>query len=181
MAQLTAAEIADQNAHTTPLGLIGRAIEHYAAAVIIYDALAEGGTTWTHSGPVEPATPPSADHLLAMAIEVSLKAFLRQCNLDVVELKTKYGHDLERLIERATKEGLPASLSANERGLNGLLNGLFLAREFEFTVTGSRRMPQFSETRDLACKVFSAVMDEIPLSRNFLNGKAGRYLARDLS
>jgi hypothetical protein len=181
VAQLTSAEIADQNARTTPLGLIGRAVEHYAAAVIVYDALAEGGVTWVPSGPVEPATPPSADHLLAMAIEVSLKAFLRQRNLDVVELKQKYGHDLERLIERATKEGLAASLSVSDLGLIGLLNGLFLRREFEFTVTGFRRMPRFSEARQLACKIFRAVLDEIPLSLNFLSGKAGSYLARDLS
>jgi hypothetical protein len=56
-----------------------------------------------------------------------------------------------------------------------------LSREFEFTVTGSRRFPTFDALRGIACQIFDEVFDAIPLSRNFLNGKVGAYLRRDMA
>jgi hypothetical protein len=180
LAKPTTAEIADQNARTTPLGLIGRAVEHYACAVAAFDALSDGQPTWTSSGQFGPIAPDGANHLLAMSIEVALKAFLREQGLDVHEIKTKYGHDLIKLLRQAEQRGLRA-LQPNEQDLLSLLNDLFLSREFEFTVTGARQFPTFSALRELACSILGEVLKTIPTSRNFLNGNVGAYLKRDMN
>jgi len=180
LAKPNAAEIADQNARTTSLGLIGRAVEHYACSVAAFEAVSDGHSTWSPSGQMGSVAPDGANHLFAMAIEVALKAFLREKGLDVHELKMQFGHNLIKLFERAEREGM-AALNVNDRALLSLLNDLFLSREFEFTVTGSRRFPTFDALRGIACQIFDEVFDAIPLSRNFLNGKVGAYLRRDMA
>jgi hypothetical protein len=176
----TPAEIADQNTRTTPLGLIGRGVEHYACAVAAFDAVGDDHSTWTPGGQIGSVAPDGANHLLAMSIEVALKAFLREKGLSVYEIKTQFGHDLIKLLERAEDEGL-AGPKANSRALLSLLNDLFLSREFEFTVTGFRQFPAFGPMREVALQIFDEVFDAITSSRNFLNGKAGAFLKRDLN
>jgi hypothetical protein len=155
-------------------------VEHYACAVAAFEALDDGHKTWTASGPIGSIAPDGANHLFAIAIEVALKAFLRQRGLGVYDLKIQFGHDLIKLFDRAESEGL-AGLEASDRALLALLNDFFVSREFEFIVTGSRQFPTFGALRPIACQIFDDVFDAIPSSRNFLNGKVGAYLERDLN
>jgi hypothetical protein len=56
-------------------------------------------------------TSPGAYILIAHALELSLKAFLAKHQISEKELRTCYGHDLDRLYNKAIEVGLHRSVS----------------------------------------------------------------------
>lgn len=170
MPKPTAAEIADENARTTSLGLTRYAIEYFASAMAADDAI---GQQEGH----EIIAPMPVNHMMAIAIELSLKAFLRERGVDAYELKNKYGHDLVLLFERARAEGLTGPWTSQEEGLLAILNKPYKAREFQYIKTGARTLPVFGPLTDLAVSILRASMDGIPFAKNFLRRDAGLVLA----
>jgi hypothetical protein len=80
---------------TTPLGLFNYARSYWQSGVLLHKNKPEV------SHPDAPVT-----LLLAHAIELYLKAFLRQRGLGVREVKTSFGHDFRKLAEEASARGL---------------------------------------------------------------------------
>jgi hypothetical protein len=79
---------------TTPLGLFNYARSYWQSGVLLRDAQA----TVTH--PDAPVT-----LLLAHAIELYLKAFLRLRGVGIEEVKSSFGHDFKKLVDEALHAG----------------------------------------------------------------------------
>ena len=88
----------EEMSRTTPVGWF-----HYAASYAISArALVTGAVEATHpDAPIR--------HLYRHAVELYLKAFLLHAGVSVKELKQNYGHNTERLVEDAIKQGLLVS------------------------------------------------------------------------
>jgi len=80
---------------TTPLGLFNYARSYWQSAVLLHHARAKV----TH--PDAPVT-----LLLAHAIELYLKAFLRLRGVGIEQVRTTFGHDFESLVDEASSRGL---------------------------------------------------------------------------
>jgi len=80
---------------TTPLGLFNYARSYWQSGVLLHDARAKV----TH--PDAPIT-----LLLAHAIELHLKAYLRLRGLVIEEVKSSFGHDFKMLVDEAASRGL---------------------------------------------------------------------------
>jgi len=81
---------------TTPLGLFNYGRSYWQSWVLLHEV----GTKVSH--PDAPVT-----LLMAHAIELYLKAFLRLRGLGAQEVKHSFGHDFEKLVEAAWARGLP--------------------------------------------------------------------------
>ena len=80
---------------TTPLGLFNYARSYWQSGVRLHD----GRAKVTH-----PDAPVSL--LLAHAIELYLKAFLRLRGLGIDEVRNSFGHDFKKLVDEAGSRGL---------------------------------------------------------------------------
>jgi hypothetical protein len=80
---------------TTPLGLFNYARSYWQSGVLLHEARAKV------SHPDGPVT-----LLLAHAIELYLKAFLRLRGVGIEEVRTTFGHDFKSLAEEASSRGL---------------------------------------------------------------------------
>ena len=85
----------DDDDRTTPLGLFNYARSYWQSGVLLHDARA----SVTH--PDAPVT-----LLLAHAIELYLKAFLRLRGIGTEEVKSSFGHDFKKLVDEASSRGL---------------------------------------------------------------------------
>jgi len=89
-----ATEMSD-NDRTTPLGLFNYARSYWQSGVLLHNARAKV----TH--PDAPVT-----LLLAHAVELYLKAFLRLRGVSIDEVKNSFGHDFKKLVDEASSHGL---------------------------------------------------------------------------
>lgn len=87
--------MSDDDDRTTPLGLFNYARSYWQSGVLLHDARAQV------SHPDAPVT-----LLLAHAIELYLKAFLRLRGLGIEEVKNSFGHDFKMLVDEAASRGL---------------------------------------------------------------------------
>jgi hypothetical protein len=90
-------------------------------------------------------------YLYGHGIELALKAFLRGAGMSISDMK-KIGHDLERAVEEANKLSLRdhCVLESNDLDAINLLNVYYRAKEFEYTVAGSKTVPQTSQLGRIA-------------------------------
>ncbi len=96
--------------------------------------------------------------LVGHAVELALKAFLLGRGLSINELRgRKYGHNICALITecRRRKLGHEVRLNAQEIATLKLLNNCYSDKEFEYTVSGLRRLPSYSRTYLIAEKLCS--------------------------
>ena len=119
---------------TTPLGLFNYARSYWQSGVLLHDAQA----TVTH--PDAPVT-----LLLAHAIELYLKAFLRLRGVGIEEVKSSFGHDFKKLVDEASSRGL--SLGNEEIDIAAILTEQESIRRSRYIETGYYRRP------GLACSV----------------------------
>jgi hypothetical protein len=80
---------------TTPLGRFNYARTYWQSAVLLHHARAKV----TH--PDAPVT-----LLLAHAIELYLKAFLRLRGVGIEQVRTTFGHDFKSLVDETSSRGL---------------------------------------------------------------------------
>ena len=113
---------------TTPLGLFNYARSYWQSGVLLHDAKA----TVTH--PNAPVT-----LLLAHAIELYLKAFLRLRGVGIEEVKSSFGHDFKKLADEASSRGL--SLGKEEIDIAAILTEQESIRRSRYIETGYYQRP----------------------------------------
>jgi len=113
---------------TTPLGLFNYARSYWQSGVLLHDAKA----TVTH--PNAPVT-----LLLAHAIELYLKAFLRLRGVGIEEVKSSFGHDFKKLVDEASSRGL--SLGKEEIDIAAILTEQESIRRSRYIETGYYQRP----------------------------------------
>jgi hypothetical protein len=85
--------MSDDN-RTTPLGLFHYARSYWQSGVLLHKSRPDV------SHPHAPVT-----LLLAHAIELYLKSFLRLRGLGALEVKSSFGHDFQKLVDEASARG----------------------------------------------------------------------------
>jgi len=101
-------------ARTTPIGLSRYAEEFFDTAMAADDVVGMR-TGYEFHAPVP------VMYLVGHAIELSLKAFLAAKKVSLKELASrKYGHDLEKLFERATELGLDSIVEFEVDQIKGM-------------------------------------------------------------
>jgi hypothetical protein len=113
---------------TTPLGLFNYARSYWQSGVLLHDAQA----TVTH--PDAPVT-----LLLAHAIELYLKAFLRLRGVGIEKVKSSFGHDFKKLVDEASSRGL--SLGNEEIDIGAILTEQESIRRSRYIETGYYQRP----------------------------------------
>jgi HEPN domain-containing protein len=113
---------------TTPLGLFNYARSYWQSGVLLHDAQA----TVTH--PDAPVT-----LLLAHAIELYLKAFLRLRGVGIEKVKSSFGHDFKKLVDEASSRGL--SLGNEEIDIAAILTEQESIRRSRYIETGYYQRP----------------------------------------
>jgi hypothetical protein len=150
-------------ARTTPRGLARFADDYLAAALAADQTL----------GPTDPDGVASAPvlYLLGQSVELSLKAFLAHRGVSLEDLKSpkKFGHSLDRCLEKAQELGLPVHIELTELDVAtiGTLNALYASKELNYIVTGFRHYPRFGAVRSVAVRILKAVAPAVdfPLRR----------------
>jgi HEPN domain-containing protein len=113
---------------TTPLGRFNYARTYWQSAVLLHHARAKV----TH--PDAPVT-----LLLAHAIELYLKAFLRLRGVGIEEVRTTFGHDFKKLVDEASTRGL--SLGKEEIDIAAVLTEKESIRRSRYIETGYYQRP----------------------------------------
>jgi hypothetical protein len=113
---------------TTPLGLFNYARSYWQSGVLLHDARSKV----TH--PDAPVT-----LLLAHAIELYLKAFLRLRGVGIDEVKNSFGHDFKKLVDEASSRGL--SLGEEEIDIAAILTEKESIRRSRYIETGHYQRP----------------------------------------
>jgi HEPN domain-containing protein len=113
---------------TTPLGLFNYARSYWQSGVLLHGARAKV----TH--PNAPVT-----LLLAHAIELYLKAFLRLRGVGIEEVKNSFGHDFKKLVDEASSRGL--SLVEEDMDIAAILTEKESIRRSRYIETGYYQRP----------------------------------------
>ncbi len=113
---------------TTPLALFNYARSYWQSGVLLHRAKAKV----TH--PHAPVT-----LLLAHAIELYLKAYLRLRGMGVDELKGRFGHDFNKLVDEASERGL--SLADEDEDIASILTEQESIRQSRYIETGYFKRP----------------------------------------
>ena len=124
---------------TTPIGLLRRAQEFFAAGDVVLRATGDKVSI-------------PAYFLFGHSIELSLKAFLLAKGVKIKVLKgRKFGHDLSSLLGAAQERGLATVLRIKDReaGTIELLSYDYMAKRFEYHVTDTYYLPFIEVTRDV--------------------------------
>jgi hypothetical protein len=99
-------------------------------------------------------------YLVSHAIELSLKVFLASKDVSLKELASKrYGHDLEKLFERATELGLDTIVEFEADQFKGMkvLHALFCTKQLNYIVTGEKTVPVFGSIQTLTERLIKAI------------------------
>ena len=113
---------------TMPLGLFNYARSYWQSGVRLHD----GRAKVTH-----PDAPVSL--LLAHAIELYLKAFLRLRGLGIDEVRNSFGHDFKKLVDEAGSRGL--DLMNEDMDIAAILTEKELIRRSRYIETGYYQRP----------------------------------------
>jgi HEPN domain-containing protein len=118
----------DDDDRTTPLGLFSYARSYWKSGVLLHNARAKV------SHPDAPVT-----LLLAHAIELYLKAFLRLRGIGTEEVKSSFGHDFKKLVDEASSRGL--ALGNEENDIAAILTEQESIRRSRYIETGYYQRP----------------------------------------
>jgi hypothetical protein len=99
-------------------------------------------------------------YLYCRSLELALKAFLLTKGYTQQNLKRKFGHNLEKLLNRAKRHGLGNHLRINhiQEGAVRDANSYYQSKAFEY-FTGYRAMTGYSGLPDL--QILDAFVDEL--------------------
>lgn len=95
--------------------------------------------------------------LLGHSLELSFKSFVRAKGASLSCLKS-IGHDLCLALEWAKTAGIAelVEISENDAALIELMNRYYKAKEFEYRVTGPKKLPRTEDLIDLLDRILSA-------------------------
>ncbi len=140
---------------TKAVGLARYACEYYEAGVAADDVIGEKPGH-------ENVAPASVMFMMAHAIELILKSFLRSQGCSLGETKA-LGYDLEKCWERAVQKGVldHVQLSPDELGVLGLINDPHVSAELRYIVTGAKTYPVFGPLQRLVYKLLEAISKSV--------------------
>jgi hypothetical protein len=113
---------------TTPLGLFNYARSYWQSGVLLH-----------HTRPKVTHPDAPVTLLLAHAIELYLKSFIRLRGVGTEEVKSSFGHDFKKLVEEASSRGL--SLGKEEIDIAAILTEQESIRRSRYIETGYYRRP----------------------------------------
>lgn len=136
---------------TSAIGLARYAREYYDAAIAADEVIG-------HREGYDIVAPAPVMFLIAHAIELTLKAYLRWKDVDLRGLK-KVGHNLEASWAAACKHGITdhVSLSEEELGILHLISDLHSSTELRYIQTGYKQFPVFGPLQLMSAKVLNTV------------------------
>ena len=143
-----------EETRTTPDGLLTDAIEMFCAAGVLIKCNPD-----RLSQPIY--------YLLGHSIEVALKAILLQSGETLETLKRKYGHDLYKVARSVVAKRIaPVSkIVKNNLAIIKCLNPYYIAKEFEYRVTGFKRLPLEENVMSFLNDLLPAINELLPPSR----------------
>ncbi len=152
---------------TTGLGLVRYALEHFAGALATHTVL-EGD--WrvgvTSAAPVY--------SLSGQAIELGLKAFLRERGETPRDLRKKFRHNLIKALDAAEVAGLS---HAADRDQLALLNDEYDQYRFRYIRTGFVRLLEVNHLFQLTANILRPCLIAIPGAYRFMWQPGGKYLS----
>ncbi len=113
---------------TTPLGLFNYARSYWQSGVMLH-----------HAKPKVSHPDAAVTLLLAHAIELYLKAFLRLRGLGAGEVKSSFGHNFQKLVDEASARGL--SLMGEDLDIAAILTEQESIRRSRYVETGYYKRP----------------------------------------
>jgi HEPN domain len=153
---LNSTDLHDDPTRTTPIGLARYSCEFLEAALITDQKMGR------HTG-YEIIAPIPVMFLVGQSIELSLKAYLLQREVSLKKLRTKFGHDLHKLLRKAKELNLKSLVDLTEEELSTIeiLNKLYATKQLQYIVTGSKTFPVFSPLQTAARKLVLAVCNDV--------------------
>ena len=101
------------------------------------------------------------------SIELALKAFLATKGLSLKDAKPKYGHDLNKLLSSAKREGISSIVSINttEEGAIKKANSYYKKKSFEYfdlirAAFGFKDLPDLNILSEFNKKLISSIEEE---------------------
>jgi hypothetical protein len=161
------------NPHLDPervgaIGVARYAIEYFAAAEATDEAIGDQPPYWA-------TAPAPVMFLIGRSLELGLKAFLIHKNVPLEEIKNKIGHNLDRALAAAEKNGLSSvALSPEDRAIIKLMNSIYATKDLEYFIRGATTYPVYGPLQTVCKRVLAEVINEIPQARNLLRSRAGQ-------
>lgn len=143
----------NEDSRTTAIGLAYYALEYLEAALAVDEHL---GTRRQY----RTVSPIPAYFLIAHALELTLKAYLRHQGLTVRQISSRaLGHDLKALYCKSIALGLSNYYTASQEDLNALnlLNALNEDHQLRYIQTGFKQFPLWGIVEPLAVKLHQIV------------------------
>ena len=143
-----------EETRTTPDGLLTDAIEMFCAAGVLIKCNPD-----RLSQPIY--------YLLGHSIEVALKAILLQSGKTLEVLKGKYGHDLCKAARSVIggRSNPVSKIVKNNLAIIECLNPYYIAKEFEYRVTGFKRLPRQEGMMSFLNDLLPAINELLPPRR----------------
>jgi hypothetical protein len=90
-------------------------------------------------------------YLFCHALELLIKAYLKAVGFGEDDLKTKYRHNLEKLLQEAQNNGLDkyVSLSGSEVEVISQINAYYKNKELEYLILGFKFFPPLNELKSV--------------------------------
>lgn len=146
----------DDSTRTTPIGLARYSSEFLVAALITDENMGR-------QGGYETFAPVPVMFLVGQSIELSLKAYLLHSGVTLEKLRTKFGHDLHKLLRKSKELELKRIINLTEEEINTieLLNELYVSKQLQYIVTGAKVFPVFGPLQTATKKIVLAVCKEV--------------------
>ena len=156
LSHLKTDSIHDDLTRTTPIGLARYSSEFLEAALIADEKMGRRGG-------YEITAPVPVMFLVGQSIELSLKAYLLHRGISLEKLRTKFGHNLHKLLRKAKELELKkvVDFTEDELGTIEALNDLYASKQLQYIVTGAKIFPVFGPLQTATKKLVSAVCKEV--------------------
>ena len=144
---------------TSAIGLARYAREYFDCALAADEVVGQ------RTG-YEVIAPAPVMYLVAHAIELALKSFLRHKDVSLKDLRS-LSHNLENCWSEALDAGIDDFVSLNETELETLqlIGALHATTELRYIVTGPKTYPVFGPLEKLCKKLLDAICPEVGYSR----------------
>ena len=136
------------------IGMLRYSIEYFASA-------READRTLGSRPGYEKFSPMPVYFMMGQALELALKAYLLSVGVTEARLR-KIGHDLVKVASEAKAQGFAAAFRKQDHGLINILNGPYLAREFQYIRYGSKDLLFLGPLTGLVVTCIRAAMEAIP-------------------
>ena len=90
--------------------------------------------------------------LIGQSIELSLKGFLLGSGESLENLRTKYGHDLKKILDRALEKGMSTEVKLEQIqvGVVWSMSDEYRNKRYQYNKTGSMRLPDIQLIHETA-------------------------------